>query len=100
MHSKHDGSVMLRISCINRSDRISGGNQFGSDTFQNGSDIIRYPTAILSPVTGNIISMVFSTWDSMFFGVCKFCKDTRVSHILHLSFVKVSFLVTKNGQAR
>ena len=30
-------------------DEISGGNQIGSDTFQNGSDIIRYPTVILSP---------------------------------------------------
>ena len=34
----------------NGSDEISGGNQIGSDTFQNGSDIIRYPTVILSPV--------------------------------------------------
>ena len=34
----------------NGSDEISGGNQIGSDTFQNGSDIIRYPTIILSPV--------------------------------------------------
>ena len=33
----------------NGSDDISGGNQIGLDTFQNGSDIIRYPTAILSP---------------------------------------------------
>ena len=33
----------------NGSDEISGGNQIGSDTFQNGSDIIRYPTVILSP---------------------------------------------------
>ena len=30
-------------------DEISNGNQIGSDTFQNGSDIIRYPTVILSP---------------------------------------------------
>ena len=35
----------------NGSDEISGGNQIGSDTFQNGSDIIRYPTVILSPVS-------------------------------------------------
>ena len=34
----------------NGSDEISGGNQIGSDTFQNGSDIIRYPTVILSPI--------------------------------------------------
>ena len=34
----------------NGSDKISGGNQVGSDTFQNGSDIVRYPTVILSPV--------------------------------------------------
>ena len=27
-----------------------GGNQIGSDTCHNGSNIIRYPTAILSPV--------------------------------------------------
>ena len=33
----------------NRSDDISGGNQIGSDTFEGGSDIIRYPTIILSP---------------------------------------------------
>ena len=33
----------------NGSDEISGGNQIGYDTFENGSDIIRYPTAILSP---------------------------------------------------
>ena len=32
-----------------RSDKISGGELCGSDKFQNGSDIIRYPTAILSP---------------------------------------------------
>ena len=38
MHAKKNGS-----------DEISGGNQIGSDTFQNGSDIIRYPTVILSP---------------------------------------------------
>ena len=25
------------------------GNQIGSDTLENGSDIIQYPTAILSP---------------------------------------------------
>ena len=31
------------------SDKTSGVNQFGSDTFQNGSDVIRYPTAISSP---------------------------------------------------
>ena len=35
----------------NGSDEISGGNQIGSDTFQNGSDIIRYPTVILSPAS-------------------------------------------------
>ena len=35
---------------INGSDKISGGSQIGSDTFGNGSDIIRYPTAILSPL--------------------------------------------------
>ena len=29
---KHDGSDILRFSCRNGSDRISGGNQFGSDT--------------------------------------------------------------------
>ena len=34
-----------------RSDKISGGELCGSDKFQNGSDIIRYPTAILSPDT-------------------------------------------------
>ena len=34
----------------NGSDEISGGNHIGSDTFQNGSDTIRYPTVILSPV--------------------------------------------------
>ena len=33
----------------NWSDKISGGNQDGSDIFQNWSDIIRYPTVILSP---------------------------------------------------
>ena len=33
----------------NGSDEISGGNQIGSDTLENGSDIIRYPTVILSP---------------------------------------------------
>ena len=33
----------------NGSDEISGGNQIGSDTFQNGSDIIRYPTTISNP---------------------------------------------------
>ena len=33
----------------NGSDEISGGNQSGSDTFQNESDIILYPTVILSP---------------------------------------------------
>ena len=33
----------------NGSDEISGWNQIGSGTFQNGSDIIRYPTVILSP---------------------------------------------------
>ena len=33
----------------NGSDEVSGGNQIGSDTFQNGSDIIRYLTVILSP---------------------------------------------------
>ena len=49
MRSEND---MLDI-CIhaekNGSDEISGGNQIGSDTFENGSDIIRYPTVILSP---------------------------------------------------
>ena len=39
----------------NRSDKISGGNQVGSDTLQNGSDIIRYPTVILSPAWHAII---------------------------------------------
>ena len=33
----------------NGSDEISGGNHIGSDTFKNGSIIIRYPTVILSP---------------------------------------------------
>ena len=33
----------------NGSGEISDENQIGSDTFQDGSDIIRYPTAILSP---------------------------------------------------
>ena len=33
----------------NGSDEISGGDRIGSDTFQNGSDVIRYPTVILSP---------------------------------------------------
>ena len=33
----------------NGSDEISGGNQNWSGTFQNGSDIIRYATVILSP---------------------------------------------------
>ena len=40
----------------NGSDEISGGNQIGSDTFQNGSDIIRYPTVILSP---NFVSSLY-----------------------------------------
>ena len=49
---------MGRISLFtqkNRSDKISGGNQFGSDIFQNGSDIIRYPTVILSPALNSVI---------------------------------------------
>ena len=44
----------------NGSDEISGGNQIGSDTFQNGSDIIRYPTVILSPdLVPNSIILLF-----------------------------------------
>ena len=38
----------------NGSDEISGGNQSGLDTFKNGSDIIRYPTVILSPGCNNL----------------------------------------------
>ena len=34
----------------NGSDELSGGNQSGSDTFQNGADIMRYTTLISSPV--------------------------------------------------
>ena len=33
----------------NGSDEISGGNQIGSDTFQNGSDIIRYSDRYFKP---------------------------------------------------
>ena len=43
----------------NGSDEISGGNQIGSDTFQNGSDIIRYPTVILSPGLYHILPFCF-----------------------------------------
>ena len=39
----------------NGSDEISGGNQIGSDTFQNGSDIIRYPTVTLSPAESDTL---------------------------------------------
>ena len=45
----YNGSDISMHADKNRSDEISGGNQIGSDTFQNGSDIIRYPTVILSP---------------------------------------------------
>ena len=41
----------------NGSDKISGGNQDGSDIFQNGSDIIRYPTVILSPASYEIYEL-------------------------------------------
>ena len=34
----------------NGSDEIFSGSRIGSDTFQNGSDIMRYTTIILSPV--------------------------------------------------
>ena len=44
-----NGSVILISSNKSGSDKISGGLSVGSDTFQNGSDIIRYPTVILSP---------------------------------------------------
>ena len=33
----------------NMSDKICVGNKVGPDNFQNGLDIIRYPTTILSP---------------------------------------------------
>ena len=45
----YNGSDISMHADKNGSDKISGGNQIGSDTFQNGSDIIRYPTVILSP---------------------------------------------------
>ena len=47
-----DRFIMGRIYLCtqkNGSDEVSDGNQIRSDTFQNGSDIIRYPTVILSP---------------------------------------------------
>ena len=31
------------------SEKTSSGDQIRSDTFQNGLDIMRYPTVILSP---------------------------------------------------
>ena len=48
----------------NWSDDISGGKQIGSDTFQNGSDIIRYPTIILSPDScfPIFLSLIYSNW--------------------------------------
>ena len=45
----YDRSDISMHADKNGSDEISGGNQIGSDTFQNGSDIIRYPTVILRP---------------------------------------------------
>ena len=39
----------ISYSLRNGLDKISGGIRLESDTFQNGSDIIRYPTVILSP---------------------------------------------------
>ena len=45
----YHGSDISMDAEKNGSDEISGGNQIGSDTFQNWSDIIRYPTVILSP---------------------------------------------------
>ena len=50
MRSKNDGSDIRNQAEKIGSDEISGGNQIGSNTFENGSDIIRYPTVILTPV--------------------------------------------------
>ena len=44
----HGADISMHVE-KNGSDEISCGNQIGSDTFQNGLDIIRYPTVILSP---------------------------------------------------
>ena len=67
---------MLRFSCIYGSDRISGGNQFGSDTFQNGSDIIRYPTAILSPAR-SVSMRGYQGQKSVFRGRVHISRGTR-----------------------
>ena len=49
MRSKNDGSDIRTQAEKIGSDEISGRNQIGSDTFENGSDVIRYPKVILSP---------------------------------------------------
>ena len=63
----------------NGSDEISDGNQIGSDTFQNGSDIIRYPTAILSP---DFVHDSSIPWEEYLKSIYKF------SHLLIRGLIK------------
>ena len=76
----------------NGSDEISGGNQIGSDTFQNGSDIIRYPTVILSPGSEESDSIKTKDYDPDIYpeGTLQDIRDDEGDKCHSRSFVSMS----------
>ena len=76
----------------NGSDEISGGNHIGSDTFQNGSDIIRYPTVILSPGSEESDSIKTKDYDPDIYpeGTLQDIRDDEGDKCHSRSFVSMS----------